>query len=147
MEAILTRKIYDDVQTLGTLIFYKTKKSKYIGSRKIEIFRCNTLELPWKNNEPFVSCIPLGLYTVKLYKSFHHGICFKVTQVSKRTNILIHSGNYYTDTRGCILVGSLKYFDINRDGKLDLIDSKRTLQEILNLKGIKHIFNLEITIE
>lgn len=68
-----------------------------------EIFA--TLERPWLNNKPYISCIPEGKYEVKWHNSPSKGWCWKLLNVSDRTNILIHVGNMEDDTEGCILVG------------------------------------------
>jgi len=64
-----------------------------------------TLELPWRDNEPFKSCIPSGSYTCRRVMSMHHGEVFEVQGVPGRSDILIHKGNLSDDTEGCILVG------------------------------------------
>jgi hypothetical protein len=56
--------------------------------------------------------------------------------------ILIHSGNFYTDILGCILVGD-SYGDINHDGIKDVLNSKKTLAEIAKI--LPQSFSLEIT--
>lgn len=66
-----------------------------------------TLELPWKNNEKNVSCIPPGSYDVELtYSSKFVEVLPLLTNVPQRDSIRIHSGNFITDTEGCILVGT-----------------------------------------
>ena len=67
---------------------------------------CYTLEDPWINNAPNISCIPEGQYFVKLLYSPHFGRPYPhILGVPGRTGILIHSGNTDADTQGCILVG------------------------------------------
>lgn len=68
---------------------------------------CWTLELPWRDNTPGVSCIPRGAYSVFMTLSTR----FKremprLIGVPGRLGILIHSGNTDHDTEGCILVGN-----------------------------------------
>ena len=48
------------------------------------------------------------------------------------TYILIHHGNYYTNTRGCILPGD-SVADINGDGHRDVTSSKRTMDKLNEL--------------
>ena len=70
---------------------------------------CVTLELPWKDNKPEVSCIPKGEYRIVKVKSPKFGDVFQVMDVPNRYHILIHKGNFTTDVLGCILLG--EYFD------------------------------------
>jgi len=64
-----------------------------------------TIERPWKENEVGESCIPPGRYNVKRHRSPSKGDCFKIEDVPDRTDILIHSGNWASESRGCILPG------------------------------------------
>lgn len=117
---------YDDsgTQTLGKLYILEN------GYKSI--FNCDTLELPWKNNNTQVSCIPLGEYVVVKRWSPARGNHLHILDVPGRTWVLIHAGNYHTDILGCVLVGSdLK--DLNKDGELDVINSRITLNKILNI--------------
>ncbi len=66
---------------------------------------CLTLENPWKDNEPAVSCIPTGEYEVMPVNSPKFGATWEVVDVAGRTHILFHKGNTHLDTHGCILLG------------------------------------------
>lgn len=67
-----------------------------------------SLERPWLNNRPNVSCYPSGAYLVKYlprsgsgkYKRVWH-----VQNVPKRSGILFHNGNLVRHSKGCTLVG------------------------------------------
>lgn len=106
----LKRRIYDEFETLGTLDV--EKNGMYIDTFK-------TLEKAWKNNEQNISCIPIGTYIVEPYSSAKHPNTWVIRNVPNRTGILIHSGNYYTHTAGCILLG-LSFSDLNNDNILDI---------------------------
>lgn len=69
-------------------------------------FKCKVLELPWRNNEPRVSCIPPGKYDViwSLSPRFHV-FMYEIVRVPMRGGIRIHSGNTVDHTLGCPLVG------------------------------------------
>ena len=67
---------------------------------------CLTLERPWEDNRPNVSCIPSGTYICKRVNSPHHGITYEVMDVPCRSAILFHTGNTIDDSQGCILIGS-----------------------------------------
>lgn len=76
-------------------------------------FFCKTLELPWRDNQRSISCIPAGKYIVKVRQSPKYGRIYWVTKVPDRSWILIHSGNvagdvekgFRTHVQGCILLG------------------------------------------
>jgi len=63
-----------------------------------------TLELPWRDNERNVSCIPKGTYNVDRIQ-VEDGIVFKVREVQGRSGIDIHIANTINDLKGCIGVG------------------------------------------
>lgn len=70
-----------------------------------------TLECPWRNNKPFVSCIPDGAYLIEPWESPTHGDCYIVSgsTVGKtqgnRTYILFHAANKVHELQGCIALG------------------------------------------
>jgi hypothetical protein len=66
---------------------------------------CFTMELPWKDNEPQKSCIPVGTYTCVPHNSATHPGTWELLNVPNRSEILIHTGNTDADSLGCILVG------------------------------------------
>ena len=82
-----------------------------------------TLEKPWKQNAPFISCISTGEYTCKRYSSEKYKNVWQICDVNGRDLVLIHWGNFLKDTQGCILVGE-KFKDLNNDGIMDIADSR-----------------------
>ena len=88
-----------------------------------------TIELEWKNNARRISCIPIGTYSVVKRTSNKYGNHFHLINVPGRDMILIHSGNYYSDSLGCIIVGS-EHKDIDKDGLVDVVNSKATLSRM-----------------
>ena len=104
----------------------------YVYGGTEEVFRCCTLELPWRGNQRNISAIPPGRYRVTKRWSPRFGHHFHVQDVHSRTFILMHVGNYYTQTEGCILVGS-EFRDINNDGHNDVTNSRATLNALLAL--------------
>lgn len=91
---------------------------------------CVTCELPWKNNQHGVSCIPTGQYHYIPHNSPKHPDTWEIAAVPNRSAILIHEGNTIADTDGCILVG-------DRFGMIDdmpaVLDSKLTLHSLFGL--------------
>ena len=54
---------------------------------------CNTIELPWKNNETRVSCIPEGKYFIKKRYSQKFQWHLEIENVQNRSLILFHPAN------------------------------------------------------
>lgn len=107
------------------------------------VFTCATLELPWLENRRNISCIPEGEYEVEKLpaRKGRNYVHFLVKDVPDRSAILIHTGNYNFDIRGCILPG--KYHDdLNVDGLLDVAQSTPTLKKLADILPDK--FTLKI---
>lgn len=64
---------------------------------------CNTIELPWKNNEPRVSCIPEGKYLLEKRYSKKFKWHIEIMQVKNRGAILFHpANNALKELNGCV---------------------------------------------
>lgn len=129
----LTREASNEKQTPGSL--------EIVESDQV-IFACKTLELPWKGNQRNISCIPVGTYTVEKRFTPTRGDHFHILNVPGRSSILIHSGNYYSHTLGCVLVGE-KFSDVNKDGFLDVVSSKLTLNKMNDILPKRFIITIE----
>lgn len=63
----------------------------------------HTIELPWKENEHGISCIPEGRYEIEKRHSDHLGDHMLLKNVPNRDLILIHpANNALKELRGCI---------------------------------------------
>lgn len=100
---------------------------------------CCTLELPWRDNQQKISCIPKGLYKLSRYLSPSKGEVFLLHDVPNRSMIEIHIGNFVDDIQGCILVGRV-YGKI--DGKRAVLHSTNTMVKLR--KELPQEFELEI---
>lgn len=95
MKTVILVREYRKDCTLGTVILTSGKIIK-------------TIERPWLNNRPNVSCYPEGVYLAKWlprsgsgkYKRVWH-----VQDVPGRSGILWHSGNLVRHSLGCTLPG------------------------------------------
>ena len=124
MKMLIIRSGANQHQTIGTGLIFDN-----LGRM---LFEFQTLELPFLNNITRVSCNPFGKYKVEKRQSDRFGCHFHVKDVTGRSMILIHLGNYHRNTSGCILVGSEhKYLD--NDNCLDVIDSRLTMQKIVDI--------------
>lgn len=64
---------------------------------------CKTIELPWKNNETKVSCIPEGKYFIKKRYSNKFQWHLEIITVENRSLILFHpANNALRELNGCI---------------------------------------------
>jgi len=123
MKLILERYSHEEKQTIGNL--YLTENNGSI------IARWDSLELPWLDNQRNISCIPTGTYKARKHYSPKFGKCLWLQDVPNRSEILIHSGNFYSDILGCILIGkNLK--DINKDSIVDVVNSRLAVRELMS---------------
>jgi hypothetical protein len=95
----------------------------------LELFSGFILELSNKENKNSISRIPEGIYTCVKRNSKKYGDHFHVLDVVGRSYILIHHGNYFDDTKGCLLPGR-KLVDIDGDGLKDVTSSKKTMTRL-----------------
>jgi len=120
---LLIRNTFSKKSTVGEL---------FLNGERI----CDTLENPWQDNQRNISCIPEGVYPVRLRLPRESGtrdyIHLLVKDVKDRDYILIHIGNTAKDTSGCILVGLGTEQDVVHNSVLamDLL-----IKEILHLGG------------
>lgn len=98
------------------------------------VFECDTLELPWKDNKQYISCIPDGNYWLHRWQSGKFdreclmvcdGITLKPPLASNRSYILVHPANFVHQLAGCIAPGRLSTNNT-------ITDSKNALDQIMN---------------
>jgi hypothetical protein len=118
---VVIERVYLQTETLGSL---------YVDGVMI----CKTMELPWKDNQRSISCIPEGEYKVikQPPKSDRPYPYFRLPNVPGRTGILIHKISYVSGLKGCIGVGK-EFKDLNSDGVPDIIRSSEALQELIDM--------------
>ena len=131
---LLTRLTVNSKQTTGYLIVHDKFKTHA---------QFATIELPWLNNKPNISCIPPGTYKARKIYSTTFGWCIQILNVPNRTNILLHFGNFYTNTKGCILTGN-SFAHINQDFQIDIINSRGAIIQLTSYFKPNQIFNITI---
>jgi len=90
-----------------------------------------SLELPWLDNQKYISCIPIGNYTCFKHVSPKFGPCLWIKEVNGRSEVLIHPANYHTQLLGCIAIGKdLKHINTGKD--IDVAQSRKAMAELLN---------------
>lgn len=112
----------------------KQSLSKFIvfDDNDCELGEGYILELPDRGNETSISRIPEGEYDCVKRNSEKYGDHFHVLNVCNRSYILIHHGNFYRNTRGCLLPGD-GIVDIDNDGLKDVVNSKKTMKMLNEL--------------
>lgn len=64
---------------------------------------CKTIELPWKENQKMISCIPEGKYLLQKRYSKKFKWHIEIMNVSNRSTILFHpANNALKELNGCI---------------------------------------------
>lgn len=122
MKLVINRIIEGLHQTLG---------HGYIIHKGNIVFTFVTLELCNLHNAVNISSIPANTYPAEVITRPNGDKAILIKNVPHRSSILIHIGNYYTDIKGCVLVG--QYFNnINTDGITDVCNSTETSNKILS---------------
>ena len=94
------------------------------------LYRCYTLELPWRNNMRNVSCVPTGTYRIVYeYSPRFKRHLWELKDVPGRSECKIHTANFVFQLNGCIAPG-LRYLDINHDDRADVVQSRTALNEL-----------------
>lgn len=127
MELTLTR-VYKSGGTNGTL----TLNGHFV---------CFTLELPWKENQNNISCIPEGKYELRPRYSKKFKRHLKVMDVFGRSLILIHpANNALEELEGCIApvmqltgIGTGIYSKLAMDKLLSICHQARDRNEKITL--------------
>lgn len=130
---ILTRDLMTDQVTHGKL--------QIVAPSCAILFSCFTLELPWKDNKPQISCIPPGQYKLIHRSSPKYGNHLHVLDVPGRSYILIHPANYVSQLRGCIAPGTARVH-LNGDNILDVSNSRVAMEQVM--KHVKDFDTLTI---
>jgi hypothetical protein len=93
-----------------------------------------TMELPWKDNERSVSCIPCGEYNVvKTYSQRFERDLYILGHVTDRDGIRIHPANKVSQLEGCIALGNR----MGTVGGKHLVGSGRAVKALHRVMGNK----------
>lgn len=149
MNGVLTRTKTGDEGTQGKLVITDDGK---------EIFSCDTLELPWRNNKTDISCVMDGYYPlIASFSPKHQASLYHLKDVPGRQYVEIHSANlagdiekgYVSQLLGCLAPG--RGFTTFPGGQkpagpkdqVGILNSRATLAELHAKTGMKP-FNLSI---
>ena len=87
-----------------------------------------SLERPWRDNLPYISCIPEGDYLVLRDRYGKHQ-WWSVKNVPNRTFIELHEATYVDQLEGCVSLG----MERREDGAL--LRCKEALEKLLDFHG------------
>ena len=109
------------------------------GKLNIDDMNFFTVERPWLDNKPMISCIPAGKYALEPHDSPKHPDTWALVNDSLRVShypfqdhryaILIHPGNTMQDVQGCIAPG-LKLGSVK--GKWAVLSSRDAYTSIIH---------------
>jgi len=116
---IVNRDQQNDKQSLG-VCYVKDDNGKVI-------FKSESIERGWLDNQRRISCIPAGNYPVRLEHSnrFKKKL-YEIYEVPNRSECKFHSANFARQLNGCIALGN-KRVDIDGDGAKDVTNSRRVM--------------------
>lgn len=93
------------------------------------LFKCDSLERGWVDNQQGISCVPQGTYPIKFeYSNKFKRNLWEIKDVPNRSECKIHVTNYWYEINGCVALG-LGKADINGDGYIDMTSSTKAIQE------------------
>lgn len=93
-------------------------------------FSCATLELEWQNNQVNISCIPVGIYSIRLGTFKGRYANYELEDVPWRTAVEMHRANSIRDLLGCIGLGERARID-EINNKFWINRSKDTFEEFM----------------
>jgi len=111
-----------------------------IGKLTAGPWSCYTIERPWLDNKPNVSCIPEGEYRCEPFSGTRFQDVVQIMDVPDRTFILFHTANFPYDVEGCIGVGDRFLSDALEPA---VYNSKKTLAAFFDVVG----YDFDLTIK
>jgi hypothetical protein len=106
MELLVTRKIEDNVSTIGNMSINGTFECHTLEDKYRGLVKTMTAAEIAKIKVPGKTAIPSGRYEVVItYSTRFKRLMPKILNVPGFAGVRIHWGNYIKDTDGCILVG------------------------------------------
>ena len=133
----LVRDTFTENETMGKM---------YIDGE----FVCHTMERPWKDNIPKISCIPEGRYKLQLryspiVKKTTHGDYeegYEITNVPNRTYVMIHISNKASQLEACIAPGITRG---KLDGQNAVLNSRKAFDVLMDKLEERNDWEILIT--
>jgi hypothetical protein len=120
------------------------------GDSNTILFTSQSLERGWLNNAKNISCIPAGIYKLRLEWSprFQKDL-WEIYGVPNRRECKFHAANFSRQLNGCIALGQ-KRADLDSDGLMDITNSRNTMKKFHKAmegetEAILHVINSQTT--
>ena len=111
------------------MIVYMTRfawlPSGVVGSIRWGDKSAYTLEPAWRDNEPYKSCIPDGVFRCRKFSGARWPDTYQICDVPGRSAILFHPANWPHELQGCIALGR----DYQINGKSPQLMQSRDITE------------------
>ena len=114
------------------------------------LFTSQSLERGWLSNAKNISCIPAGIYKLRLEWSprFQKDL-WEIYGVPNRRECKFHAANFSRQLNGCIALGQ-KRADLDSDGLMDITNSRNTMKKFHKAmeggtEAILHVINSQTT--
>ena len=122
MKIIIDRIFGNDNKTLS--------ENYLVDDKGNTVLKFRGIELPWKDNQRNISCMPAGIYKAIAVRRFSNGkYALWVQDVPGRSQIMVHTANYVRDLRGCLAPGRF-FRDLDKDGIVDVGMSQSVMDEL-----------------
>ena len=114
------------------------------GQLQVDGLRLHTIERPWIDNRPHISCIPTGEYYIEPTESPKYGDVWAIvggsvsrhkTDYSARFACLFHPANYASQLEGCIAVGRSTGVRDDAEKSWAVWNSKDALEGLVDAVG------------
>lgn len=136
---ILRDLFFSSSASLGTCLIYNQQGK--------QIFKKESLERGWVDNQNRISCVPEGVYSLEFeYSDRFKKELWELKGVPGRSECKFHAANYWHQLNGCIALGNNRKH-IDGDLIMDVTSSRNTMTEFHNAMGtdteaVVHIFDV-----
>lgn len=119
-DVIIHRDLFFDKQaSLGTC---------YVYDGRTQLFKKESLERGWVDNQNRISCVPVGIYDLVLeYSDRFEKMLWEIKGVQDRSECKFHSMNYWWQSNGCVGLGNNRKF-LDNDPIMDITSSRDTMK-------------------
>lgn len=135
---ILRDLFFDQQASLGTC---------YVYDQRTQIFKSESLERGWVNNQNRISCLPEGDFPIEFEESYKfEQFLWEIKETAHRSECKFHWANYWYDLNGCVGLGNNRKY-IDGDLVMDVTDSRNIIKKFHkamfpDTKAIVHIRNV-----